>query len=65
MEEMIKQFLNIRGILSILALFVGLIFYIGWGVTYGVWADIGQYSVTILFVLGGILGLLLTYFDNK
>jgi len=38
----------------------GILFYIGWGITYGVWADAGIYSVTILFIVSGILGLIFT-----
>jgi cell division protein FtsW (lipid II flippase) len=38
---------------------MGLIFYIVWSATYDAWLDIGVYSVTILFLLSGILLLLL------
>jgi len=56
-----KEFkISVKLVLSLLAVFVGIIFYISWGLTYGVWADIGIYSVTILFVALGILGLIFT-----
>ncbi len=62
-EPMIK--INLTTILAALSLLAGILFYVGWGVTYGVWADIGIYSVTIVLVLGGVLGLLLTVFEEK
>jgi hypothetical protein len=55
-----EKYLNIKTIASIVLLLFGILFYIYWGVRYGVWYDIGIYSITILFVLGGIFGFLLT-----
>lgn len=46
-------------VLSILSLIIGIVFYLLWGLTYGVWADVGIYSVTAVFVTLGIIGLLL------
>jgi hypothetical protein len=57
--------IGIGTIVSILALVAGIIFYIGWGVYYGVWVDIGIYSVTIVLVLGGVFGLLLTFLNKE
>jgi len=51
---------NLFTLISVLFLISGIAFYIGWVVTYGVFYDIGIYSITIVFVLGGILGILLT-----
>jgi hypothetical protein len=56
--------MNIFTILSGLFLLAGIGFYLYWGVRFGVWADIGIYSVTIFFVLSGILGILLTLYEN-
>jgi hypothetical protein len=56
--------MNIFTILSGLFLLAGIVFYIYWGIRFGVWADIGIYSVTIFFVLSGILGILLTLYDG-
>ena len=47
-------------ILSTIALAAGIILYIAWGLTYDVWADIGIYSVTIILVAVGIIGILLS-----
>ncbi|RLF33781.1 MAG: hypothetical protein DRN07_01675 [Thermoplasmata archaeon] len=46
-------------VLSILSLIIGIVFYLLWGLTYGVWADVGIYSVTAVFVILGLIGLLL------
>ena len=60
----IKKF-NFKTILSLLLLIAGILFYIYWGVTYGVWADIGIYSITIVFVLAGIFGTLLSLLEEE
>jgi len=60
----IKNF-NYKTILSLLLLIAGILFYIYWGVTYGVWADIGIYSITIVFVLAGIFGMLLSLLEEN
>ena len=60
----IKNF-NFKTILSLLLLIAGILFYIYWGVTYGVWADVGIYSITIVFVLAGIFGMLLSLLEEN
>jgi hypothetical protein len=55
---------NIFTIISILFLIAGIIFYIYWGSRYSVWSDIGIYSITIVFVLSGILGTLLSLYEK-
>jgi hypothetical protein len=52
--------LNIFTIISLLLLLAGILFYVYWGIRFGVWYDIGIYSITIVFVLGGLLGTILT-----
>jgi uncharacterized membrane protein len=42
--------------------FVGLVvlavmFYVGWGLSYGVWIDNGVYAVTITLLLFGLAGM--------
>ena len=63
------QKLNIKNyrvfILSILVLLAGLIHYIYWGRRYGIWYDIGIYSITIVLVLPGIIGIILSIIDKK
>ena len=66
----LKDMINIKNftwktILSILFLAAGVIFYILWGITYNVWADIGIYSITIVFVLAGIFGFLLSLMEQS
>jgi len=56
---------NIFTILSILFLLTGILLWLSWGVRYGVWTDIGIYSITIVFVLPGIIGILLTLHEKE
>ncbi|WP_010901016.1 hypothetical protein [Thermoplasma acidophilum] len=49
----------IRGISAAL-LFIGLAFYLAWSIMYDTWFDIGLYSFTIVLVVFGILGIMLT-----
>ena len=56
--------MNIFTILSGLLFLAGIGFYVFWGLRFGVWADIGIYSVTIVFILGGIFGMLLSLYQN-
>jgi hypothetical protein len=55
---------NVFTILALLALVTGIVFYIYWGIRYGVWYDIGIYSITIVFVLSGIFGTLLSLYEK-
>ncbi|MFH1100996.1 MAG: hypothetical protein V1726_03045 [Methanobacteriota archaeon] len=61
------QIRNFSGwtILSLLMLIAGIIFYILWGTYYGVWADIGIYSITAVFVVAGLFGTLLSLSIEK
>jgi len=52
--------INIYTILAVLLLLSGLIHWLYWGVRYGVWTDIGIYSLTVVLVLSGILGILIS-----
>jgi hypothetical protein len=45
-------------------LIAGILFYISWGIRFGAWYDIGIYSITIVLVLSGILGILLTCYEK-
>jgi hypothetical protein len=47
-------------VISLLMLIVGIIFYIGWSLRYDAWTNLGVYSFTIVFVVFGLLGLLLS-----
>ena len=59
----LKNF-NFYTIISILFILAGLAFYIIWGTRFGVWYDIGIYSITIVFVLSGIIGFILSLQDK-
>lgn len=56
---------NIYTILSILFLLGGIIHYIYWGSRYGVWYDIGIYSITIVLVIPAIIGIFLSLMEKK
>jgi len=55
--------MNLITIASFLMFLAGVLFYIYWGIRFGVWADVGIYSVTVFFVLTGILGMVLTLYQ--
>tara|TARA_B100001250_G_scaffold17497_1_gene15187 strand:- start:320 stop:520 length:201 start_codon:yes stop_codon:yes gene_type:complete len=40
---------------------IALLFWIGWGLKFGVWWDIGIYSVLIVLLGFGLIGGLLVY----
>ncbi len=60
----IKNF-NIYTVLSILFLLAGLLFYVSWGLTYGIWYNIGPYALTIVLVIPGIIGLILSLMEEE
>ena len=60
----LKNF-NVFTILSILVLLAGILHYLYWGIRYGEWADIGIYSLTIVLVIPGIIGILLSLMDKE
>ena len=55
---------NVFTILALLILVTGIVFYIYWVSRYGVWYDIGIYSITIVFVLSGIFGTILSLYKK-
>jgi len=56
---------NMYTIFSLIVLIAGILLYISWGLRYGVWYDIGIYSITIVLVLGGVLGTILSLSQEK
>ena len=59
-----KKF-NIFTLISLLFLLAGVLFYISWVIRFpNAWADIGIYSFTIIFVLAGLLGILITLYES-
>ena len=63
MKINIKKF-NVFTLISLLTLIAGVGLYIYWGIRYGVWYDIGIYSVTSVFVISGIVGILLSLYEK-
>jgi hypothetical protein len=59
MNLSIRNF-NAYTIVTLIILIAGLLFYIGWGLRYNVWVDVGIYSLTIVLVLTGLLGTILS-----
>jgi len=64
MQIQMKNF-NMYTIFSLIILIAGILMYISWGMRYGVWDDIGIYSITIVLVLSGIIGLILSLSREK
>ena len=60
----VKNF-NVFTVLSLLALIAGIGIYIYWGVRFNVWYDIGIYSLTIVLVLPGIIGTILSLMEKS
>jgi len=59
-----KKF-NIFTLISLLLLIAGIIFYISWVIRFpNAWADIGVYSFSIILVLAGIFGILITLYES-
>jgi len=63
MKINIKKF-NVFTLISLLLLIFGVGLYIYWGTRYNVWYDIGIYSVTSVFVISGIVGILLSLYEK-
>jgi hypothetical protein len=57
--------INAYTIVALIVLIAGILLYISWGLRYNVWADIGIYSITIVLVLGGLLGAILSLTFEK
>jgi hypothetical protein len=49
------QLLTFWGFAALVVLAV--LFFVGWGLTYGVWLDNGVYAVTITLLLFGLAGM--------
>jgi hypothetical protein len=60
----VKNF-NVFTLISLLLLLAGIAIYLWWGSTFGVWYDIGIYSLTIVLVLAGIFGALLSLHEKQ
>jgi hypothetical protein len=61
---------NVKLFVSVALIFLGFVMFYGWGLTYGSWnifakEYIGVYTIVIVLVLSGILGLLLTVRESS
>ena len=57
--------LNIFTILSVILLLIGIVFYVYWGIRFGVWSDVGIYSITIFLVLAGLIGAIISLYEKN
>jgi len=57
--------MNLKFIVSAIALITGILFYIIWGITYNVWADVGAYSISVVLIGFGVLGLLFCKMEEE
>jgi hypothetical protein len=64
MQLSIKNF-SAYTVFALLVLLGGILLWITWGIQYGVWSDIGIYSITIILVLGGLLGTIISLSIEK
>lgn len=64
-RDKMNEKINVKTIISMFVLLLGIIFYFAWNVKYGAWTDIGIYSVTIVLIGFGIAGLLLSMLPEK
>jgi len=51
---------KVLGFLSFVMLLGAVIFYLSWSIAYGDWNDIGLYSISIILILFGVLGIWLS-----
>jgi len=59
----LKNF-SVFTLLSLLLLIAGIAIYLDWISRYGVWYDMGIYSLTIVLVLAGVIGIFLTLIET-
>jgi len=64
MKINIKKF-NVFTIVSLLSLIAGILLWIWWGTRFGVWYDIGIYALTIILILAGIIGTILSLLEKS
>lgn len=49
----------------LLVLFLGIAFYLSWGIMYSAWTDVGVYAITIITVTFGLFGVALYFGKNE
>jgi hypothetical protein len=61
----VKNF-NVFTVISLLALIAGIAFYLYWVGRYpNAWGDIGIYSITVVLVIPGIIGTILSLMEKS
>ena len=60
-----KKKINTKTAFSLIVLLVGIIFYIGWSVTFDKWTDVGVYALSIVLIAFGGLGIILSLLPNE
>ncbi len=58
-KKMVK--VDVYTVFSGLIIAVGIISYVWWSTTYNAWTDIGIYSFSVIFILLGTFGFLLSF----
>lgn len=56
---------KVLGFLSFIMLLGAVIFYLSWSIAYGDWNDIGLYSISVVLILFGILGIWLSRLKSR
>ncbi len=56
---------TLLGIFSLMLIALALMFYVGWGLYYNAWTDVGLFSFVSVIIVFGILGLLLARLNEK
>lgn len=64
-EEEFKMPAIIPRIFYTILFMFGLGLYIGWGILYNVWMDVGVYAISILMIGFGLVGMLLYSFFER
>ncbi len=60
-----KKKFNIFTLISLLLIIAGILFYLSWVIRFpNAWGDIGIYSITIIFVLAGFFGVIVTLYES-
>ena len=49
----------------LLMIFLGIAFYLSWGILYDGWTDVGVYTITIIMVTFGLFGVALYFGKNE
>jgi len=66
MSDEIKMPAIIPRIFYTILFMFGVGLYIGWGILFNVWLDLGVYSISIILIGFGLVGMLLySYFERK